>query len=101
MAIYFTLLAKRKDKRFYYLAFPVAMAAFLTRYTSALIIIPILLVIIMILSLGSAKSQRAKSLEFYIFTFELFFSEPQEPLTILRPVHRNCKRVSDSYQPRI
>ncbi|NPV64615.1 glycosyltransferase family 39 protein [Methanothermobacter tenebrarum] len=46
-AIYFTLLAKRKDKRFYYLAFPVAMAAFLTRYTSALIIIPILLVIIM------------------------------------------------------
>ncbi|HOQ19490.1 MAG TPA: glycosyltransferase family 39 protein [Methanothermobacter sp.] len=46
-AIYLTLLAKRKDKRFYYLAFPVAMAAFLTRYVSALIIIPILLVIIM------------------------------------------------------
>lgn len=46
-AIYLTLLAKRKDKRLYYLAFPVAMAAFLTRYTSALIIIPMLLVIIM------------------------------------------------------
>lgn len=46
-AIYLTLLAKKEDKRFYYLAFPVAMAAFLTRYTSALIIIPMLLVIIM------------------------------------------------------
>lgn len=46
-AIYLTLLAKRRDKRFYYLAFPMAMAAFLTRYTSALIIIPMLLVVIM------------------------------------------------------
>ncbi|BAW31304.1 MAG TPA: glycosyltransferase family 39 protein [Methanothermobacter sp.] len=46
-AVYLTLLAKRRDSRFYYLAFPVAMAAFLTRYTSALIIIPMLLAIIM------------------------------------------------------
>lgn len=44
-ALYFTLLAVKKDSKFFYLAFPVAMLAFLTRYTSGLILIPMLLVI--------------------------------------------------------
>ncbi|MDO9045372.1 MAG: glycosyltransferase family 39 protein, partial [Methanobacteriaceae archaeon] len=44
-ALYFTLLVVKKDSKFFYLAFPVAMLAFLTRYTSGLILIPMLLVI--------------------------------------------------------
>lgn len=44
-ALYFTLLAVKKDSKFFYLAFPVAMLAFLTRYTSGLILIPMLMVI--------------------------------------------------------
>lgn len=46
-AMYFTVQAAKSDSRFYYLAFPVAMLAFLTRYTSGLIIIPMLLFIYM------------------------------------------------------
>lgn len=46
-ALYLTMLAVKKDSRFFYLAFPVAMLAFLTRYTSGLILIPMLLVIFM------------------------------------------------------
>ncbi|PKL66954.1 MAG: hypothetical protein CVV28_07815 [Methanobacteriales archaeon HGW-Methanobacteriales-1] len=44
-ALYFTLLAVKRDSKFFYIAFPVAMLAFLTRYTSGLILIPMLLVI--------------------------------------------------------
>lgn len=44
-ALYFTLLAVKKDSKFFYIAFPVAMLAFLTRYTSGLILIPMLMVI--------------------------------------------------------
>ena len=46
-ALYLTMLAVKKDSRFFYLAFPLAMLAFLTRYTSGLILIPMLLVIYM------------------------------------------------------
>lgn len=42
-AFYFLILAVKKDSRFYYLVFPFAMFAFITRYNSALIIFPILL----------------------------------------------------------
>ena len=45
-AIYFMILAVRKDSRFFYLAFPFAMFAFLTRYNYGLIIFPILLYIL-------------------------------------------------------
>ena len=44
-AFYFTVLAVKKDSRFFYLAFPFAMFAFLTRYNSALLIFPIFLYI--------------------------------------------------------
>ncbi|HSO25103.1 MAG TPA: glycosyltransferase family 39 protein, partial [Methanobacteriaceae archaeon] len=46
-ALYLTMLAVKKDSRFFYLAFPLAMLAFLTRYTSGIILIPMLLVIYM------------------------------------------------------
>ncbi len=45
-AIYFMLLAVKKDSRFFYLAFPFAMFAFLTRYNNALLIFPIFLYIL-------------------------------------------------------
>ncbi|MFZ0442661.1 MAG: glycosyltransferase family 39 protein, partial [Methanobacterium sp.] len=41
-AIYFLVLSIKRDSRFFYLAFPFAMLAFLTRYNSALLIFPIL-----------------------------------------------------------
>jgi 4-amino-4-deoxy-L-arabinose transferase-like glycosyltransferase len=46
-AVYFMILAVRKDSRFFYLAFPFAMFSFLTRYNSGLLIFPIFLYILM------------------------------------------------------
>ena len=40
-AIYLTFLAVKKDSRYFFLSFPVALLAFLTRYNMALIIFPI------------------------------------------------------------
>lgn len=45
LTIYFTILAIKKNSKFFYLSFPLAMLAFLTRYNSALIIFPIFLYI--------------------------------------------------------
>lgn len=42
---YFLILAVKKDSKFFYLVFPLAMLAFLTRYNSALIIFPLFLYI--------------------------------------------------------
>ncbi len=42
---YFMILAVKRDSRYFYLSFPFAMIAFLTRYNSALIIFPIFLYI--------------------------------------------------------
>lgn len=47
---YFLILAVKKDSRFFYLVFPLAMLAFLTRYNNVLIIFPILLYILMNIS---------------------------------------------------
>lgn len=44
---YFLVLAVKKDSKFFYLVFPLAMMAFLTRYNNALIILPIFLYIFM------------------------------------------------------
>ena len=44
-AVYLALLGRRKDPRFYCLALPVAMAAFLTRYTSGLMLLPLAIII--------------------------------------------------------
>jgi 4-amino-4-deoxy-L-arabinose transferase-like glycosyltransferase len=45
-ALYLLVLAVKKDSRFFYLSFPVAMMAFLTRYTAGLILFPILFYIL-------------------------------------------------------
>ncbi len=45
-AMYLTFLGVKKNSRFFYLAFPVAMMAFLTRFNMALIIFPIFAYII-------------------------------------------------------
>ena len=45
-ALYFMVLAVKKDSKFFYLAFPFAMFAFLTRYNSGLLIFPIFLYIL-------------------------------------------------------
>jgi 4-amino-4-deoxy-L-arabinose transferase-like glycosyltransferase len=45
-AFYLTVLAVRNDSKYFYLAFPFIMLAFLTRYNSALIIFPILFYIL-------------------------------------------------------
>ncbi len=44
-AFYFLILAVKKDLKYFYLAFPFAMLAFLARYNNALIIFPIFLYI--------------------------------------------------------
>ena len=45
-AFYFLILAVKKDSKFFYLALPFAMLAFLTRYNNALLIFPILFYIL-------------------------------------------------------
>jgi len=45
-AIYFMILAFKKDSRFFYLAFPFFMFAFLTRYNNGLLIFPVFLYIL-------------------------------------------------------
>jgi 4-amino-4-deoxy-L-arabinose transferase-like glycosyltransferase len=45
-AVYLMVLAVKKDSRFFYLAFPFTVLAFLTRYNNALLIFPILLYLI-------------------------------------------------------
>lgn len=44
--LYFTVLAVKRDSRFFLLSFPLAMIAFLTRYNMALIIFPMFLYIL-------------------------------------------------------
>lgn len=45
-ALYLTVLAVKKDSRFFYISFPIAMMAFLTRYPAGLIIFPMALYIL-------------------------------------------------------
>ena len=46
-ALYFLVLSIKRDSRFFYLAFPLIMLAFLTRYNNALLIFPILVYLIL------------------------------------------------------
>ncbi|MTK65004.1 MAG: glycosyltransferase family 39 protein [Methanobacterium sp.] len=46
-AIYFTVLAVKKDSKYFYLSFPLLMMAFLTRYNNALLIFPVFLYLLM------------------------------------------------------
>ena len=45
-AVYLTVIATKKDSRIFYISFPIAMLAFLTRFTSGLILLPILGIIL-------------------------------------------------------
>ena len=45
-SIYFTILAVKRNSKFFYLSFPLMMLAFLTRYPSALLIFPLSLYIL-------------------------------------------------------
>ena len=45
-AIYFTILAVKKNSKFFYFSFPLIMLAFLTRYPSALLIFPVIFYIL-------------------------------------------------------
>jgi 4-amino-4-deoxy-L-arabinose transferase-like glycosyltransferase len=45
-AFYFTVMAVKKDSKYFYLSFPLLMLAFLTRYNNALLIFPIFLYIL-------------------------------------------------------
>ncbi|MCE7697952.1 MAG: glycosyltransferase family 39 protein [Methanobacterium paludis] len=45
-AFYFTILAVKRNSKFFYLSFPFAMIAFLTRYTAGLILFPMLFYIL-------------------------------------------------------
>lgn len=45
-AVYTTVLAVRKNPKFFYVAFPLAMMAFLTRFTAGFILFPIILYIL-------------------------------------------------------
>jgi hypothetical protein len=46
-AVYLTVLAVKKNPKYFYLAFPLAMMAFLTRFTAGFIVFPIILYILM------------------------------------------------------
>lgn len=45
-ALYFTVLANKKDSKFYYFSFPFLIMAFLTRYTAAIILFPMIFYIL-------------------------------------------------------
>ncbi|HII83872.1 MAG TPA: glycosyltransferase family 39 protein, partial [Methanobacterium subterraneum] len=46
-AVYLTVLAVKKNPKYFYLAFPLAMMAFLTRFTAGFLLFPIILYILM------------------------------------------------------
>ncbi len=76
---YFLILGVEKNSKFFYLAFPFAMLAFLTRYNSALIIFPIFLYILINIHKINVKNMLAGiSVSFlvivpvFIFFFEKF-----------------------------
>jgi len=55
-ALYFTVLAVKKDSKFFFISFPLAMLAFLTKFNQALIIFPLFLYIL--INWKNIKNQR-------------------------------------------
>lgn len=55
-ALYFTVLAVKKDSKFFFISFPLAMLAFLTKFNQALIIFPLFLYIL--IDWKNIKNQR-------------------------------------------
>lgn len=83
-ALLFTVLAVKKDSRWFYLSFPVAMLAFLTRFAAALIIFPMFL--FMLINLEGIKHRKyifigiSISLIFLIPVLWLFYVNFGNPL---------------------
>lgn len=83
-ALLFTVIAVKKDSKWFYLSFPLAMIAFLTRFTSVLIIFPMFLFIL--LNLGELKHRKdifigiLISFLFLIPVFWLFYVNFGNPL---------------------
>lgn len=70
---YFLILAVKKDPKFFYLVFPFAMLAFLTRYPSALIIFPMFLyILINIDEIKSIKHMFAGMFASFLFIIPVF-----------------------------
>lgn len=65
---YFLILAVKKDSKFFYLVFPLAMLAFLTRVTNALIVFPIFLYIL----INRTEIKKFKNLVIGMFASVLF-----------------------------
>lgn len=94
-AFYFLVLAVKKDPKYFYLVFPVAMLAFLTRYNNALIIFPIFLYILM----NHAKIKDFKSMVIGIiisfsFMIPVFIFFYQKFGNILYPFTSNFVTIS-------
>lgn len=109
-ALLFTVLAIKRDSRWFYLSFPLAMMAFLTRFTSVLIIFPMLLFIL----INREEINHRKdvligivfSLLFIIPVFGLFYTNFGNPLyTFLNFFNSSSGSVSEvtgllySYHP--
>lgn len=83
-ALLFTVFAVKKDSQWFYLSFPLTMIAFLTRFSSALIIFPIFLFIL--LNIGELKHRKhiivgiLISFLFLIPVFWLFYVNFGNPL---------------------
>ena len=69
---YFLILAVKKDSKFFYLAFPLAMLAFLTRYNSALIIFPLFLYILINKNGINVKNLLAGMFTSFLFIIPVF-----------------------------
>ncbi|MGC9516568.1 MAG: glycosyltransferase family 39 protein [Methanomicrobiales archaeon] len=85
-AIFFTVLAVKRDNRFFYVAFPIFTLAFFTRFASALIIFPIILYLLICNNLKDFKTiifgiiiSFLFSLPFIYFYYSLF-KNPLSPL---------------------
>ena len=83
-ALLFTVLAVKRDSRWFYLSFPILMLAFLTRFTSALIIFPMFFFIL--INLEEIKHRKdiligiLLSLLFIVPVFWLFYVNFGNPL---------------------
>ncbi|WP_321211859.1 glycosyltransferase family 39 protein [Methanothermobacter sp. DP] len=102
-AVYLALLARRHDSRFYYLAFPVSMAAFLTRYTSGLMLLPLAVIILTDPSLRSKLPDIGKGIVLGVLLYipfgYLFYSYTRTPLPFTKQLSSTVTGSATSLNP--
>lgn len=102
-AVYLALLARRHDSRFYYLAFPVAMAAFLTRYTSGLMLLPLAVIILTDPSLRSKLPDIGRGIGLGVLLYlpfgYFFYRNIGTPLPITKQVSSTVTGSATSINP--